>query len=374
MIYVADDGIPVVSVLMPVYNGERYLHQAVDSILGQTLTNFEFIIINDGSTDNTAEILDGYKDPRIVRLNNGKNIGLVGSLNRGLAEARGELIARMDADDVSYPDRLVEEVSFLSSHPEVGLVSTNFYLIDSRSEIIGGLGLNKLLKGEQVEWELYWGNPVVHPSVMFRASLIRSVGGYPPGYLYYAEDYALWLRLALSTKLVVLEKPLLYLRKHDLNVTRVHLHNHIDEVIGVVQTALADRLSYKPPDRCIRLVRQQAIDDPPSSLEITQSINLLVNAFKDLSARHGSERGYLHDVQKDLVRRWFYLLKMYSAPNPFQPLTALSYVLSVVSPGLLISVVGMKDLVKILLGRRLIDIVRGRGITRRTIRLEKVGN
>jgi len=113
--------VPRVSVAMAVYNGERYLRQAVDSVLAQTFCDFEFLIVDDGSTDSTPEILAGYGDRRVVVISNSQNVGLTRSLNRCLERARGEYVARMDADDVSMPTRLEKQAAYLDRHPAVGL-------------------------------------------------------------------------------------------------------------------------------------------------------------------------------------------------------------------------------------------------------------
>jgi glycosyltransferase involved in cell wall biosynthesis len=111
-------GSPKVTVLMPVFNVERYLQEAIESILNQTFSDFEFIIIHDPSTDITAEILQSFGDPRIKITNNEKILGLIESLNTGLGIARGEYIARMDSDDISLPERLEKQVNYLNAHPD----------------------------------------------------------------------------------------------------------------------------------------------------------------------------------------------------------------------------------------------------------------
>ncbi len=113
---------PEISVVMAVFNHERFVVQAVESVLNQSITDFEFIIVDDGSSDGTSTILDTCHDPRIVRLRNESNIGLTRSLNRGLQAVRGSFIARQDADDISLPDRLERQVAFMHEHPDVGLV------------------------------------------------------------------------------------------------------------------------------------------------------------------------------------------------------------------------------------------------------------
>lgn len=140
---------PKVSVVMSVYNGEKYLPETIDSILNQTFKDFEFIIINDGSTDKTAKILTSYDDPRI-RIFNQENMGLTKSLNRAISLAKGEYIARMDADDISYPERLKKQVDYLNKNPDIGLVGSKYIRIDKRGrkidEINVPIGTDNILK------------------------------------------------------------------------------------------------------------------------------------------------------------------------------------------------------------------------------------
>lgn len=194
-----------VSILMSVYNGEKYLKQAVDSILGQTFGDFEFIVVDDASTDGTAAVLDSYADVRIVRVKNAERTGLANSLNKGLSIAQGEYIARQDADDFSLPNRLEHEVKFLDEHPDIGLVGTAcFQFSDSGM----GEGLCKMPTDDQeIQYELLMRNCFIHGSVMARRSILHQVSGYNGEFLA-AQDYDLWLRLAEVTRLANLPEPL----------------------------------------------------------------------------------------------------------------------------------------------------------------------
>jgi len=182
---------PLITVLMPVYNAERDLRQAVDSILGQTFTDFEFLIIDDGSTDASYQILASYNDSRIRLQRNEKNIGLVATLNKGIELARGVYIARMDNDDISLPNRLAEQYA-LSEIQSADIVGCKFNVIDSTGEH---------LKKVQVplfpdEFTVCLANtvPFAHGSVMFRRSfLVDNKLQYGPGL--YSEDYDLWIRM-----------------------------------------------------------------------------------------------------------------------------------------------------------------------------------
>ena len=215
---------PKVSVVMSVYNGERYLRQAVDSILNQTFTDFEFIIVDDGSTDDTPAFLDSYTDPRIVRLKNNACIGLTRSLNRGLVVAQGAYIARQDADDISLPARLEQQVKFLDSHPTVGLVGTRREEIDEqgRTLVVRELPCDDLY----IRAWLLWRVPFTHGSILARSSLLRLLGGYREVFDT-TQDYDLWLRLAECTQLANLPEGLYRYRIHE---ERIGSRKHDDSI------------------------------------------------------------------------------------------------------------------------------------------------
>ncbi|QQS26905.1 glycosyltransferase [bacterium] len=181
---------PLVSVVMSVYNGEKYLREAIDSILNQIFTDFEFIIINDGSTDDTLKIIKDYKDPRIVLISR-KNKGLVASLNEGIKKARGKYIARMDADDISLPERFEKQVEYLEGHPEIDLVASQiqtFY--NNRDELI----VYKPITSYEIYYLLGAGSIIAHPSVIMRKNAVKKTGLYKQA-MWPAEDYDLWSRI-----------------------------------------------------------------------------------------------------------------------------------------------------------------------------------
>jgi len=181
---------------MSVYNGERFLRQAVDSILNQTFTDFEFIVVNDGSTDGTAEILSGYAETDLrLRVVTQENRGLIKSLNRAIGVARGEYIARMDADDISMPERLAIQVCWLDTHPQIAVLGTRYDEIDENGRVVRRG--NRCVGSTLVERALLQGNSSVfcHGSIMFRRVCFEHVGGYRKQFKH-AEDYDLWLRMA----------------------------------------------------------------------------------------------------------------------------------------------------------------------------------
>ena len=206
---------PKVTVLMSVYNGEKYLQEAIDSILRQTFKDFEFLIINDGSTDKTGEILESYNNPRIKIINNEKNIGLTKSLNKGLRLARGEYIARQDADDISMPERLEKEVEFLEMHQDYAVVGTFAKIINENSEIL--YFLERPVEDLKIREIFKKDNCIIHGSSMIRRACLSDTGFYNE-LIIRSQDYELWLRLSKKYRLANIPKYLYIWRKHDENI------------------------------------------------------------------------------------------------------------------------------------------------------------
>lgn len=206
---------PGVSVIMPVHNSVRYLRQAVSSILSQSFTDFEFIIVDDASTDGTREILDCFQDNRIQVLNNTTNIGIARSLNRGVQAARGRYIARMDGDDVASPDRLARQVAFLDHHPDITLVGSWARLWGRSLPLLQ----KKPVGCEAVRAALLFDTPFVHPSVVFRRDrMLREQLFYDPTFVR-AQDYDLWSRMSDKCLMDNIPLPLLRFRIHKQSAT-----------------------------------------------------------------------------------------------------------------------------------------------------------
>ncbi len=193
---------------MSVYNGERFLAEAIESILTQTWTDFEFVIIDDGSTDSTAQILRDFekKDARIRIITNEKNFGLTKSLNMGIAVATGEYIARMDADDISFPTRLEKQMAFLNDHPNIVVVGTGTEIIDA-----DGKRMRSIATPKAIQTRLPKRNCLVHGSLLIRKEALQDVGGYDES-IRYAQDYDLLLRLLDGSNIAVIDEPLYALR------------------------------------------------------------------------------------------------------------------------------------------------------------------
>lgn len=196
---------PKLSIIMSVYNEEKYLREAIDSILNQTFRDFEFFIINDCSTDSSREIILSCPDQRIRLIDNTVNIGLTCSLIKGLQLAEGEHIARQDADDISLPGRLEKQVDFLRQNATVGLVGTSPIVINEEGKYLFVIPV--LTGPKELKKELEKGNQFTHGSVVFRKKCIEQVGSYRKEFKV-AQDYDLWLRLSKSFDLANIAEPL----------------------------------------------------------------------------------------------------------------------------------------------------------------------
>jgi len=272
---------PIVSVLMSVYNGSRYLPAAIESILGQTFSDFEFIIIDDGSTDDSASIIKGYDDPRIVLISNTTNIGLTKSLNKGLRLARGRYIARQDADDISYPHRLAWEKAFLDQHDEVVLVSGEMEFIDESNEVFHRprLAAPPLL----VKWYLLFYNRIGgHSQVMFRKEPVLSLGGYDESYRY-SQDYALWLRLAEEWDLAILDDVIIRYRcAHATSITQTRKEEQLFYALRAAKRHV-ELLLHRPISletmQILRTFWENGRLSPRQTLQAQKTIRAIYRAF-----------------------------------------------------------------------------------------------
>lgn len=205
---------PKISVIMPVYNAGKYLREAIDSILNQTFSDFEFLIYNDGSTDDSDEIIKSYIDPRIKYAKIKKNAGYVVLLNKGIEEARGEFIARMDADDISLPFRFEEQLKFMKENDEIGICGSWIEQFGNHSAIVNLPSTNL-----DINTSLFYGTPFSHPSVMIRGSVLRDNNLFYDNHYLFAEDYELFERMSLFTQAANITKVLLKYRLHGTQVS-----------------------------------------------------------------------------------------------------------------------------------------------------------
>jgi glycosyltransferase involved in cell wall biosynthesis len=230
------------SVLMPVYNAERYVAEAVESILAQTYSDFEFLIINDGSTDGSLKILRRYErqDSRI-RLISRANTGYVVALNEMLDLARGEYIARMDADDMALPERFARQVDYLRANPECLAVGSMVLLVDAEGEPLRPFFVNNLTHEEIDRAHLSGkGGALAHPAAMMRCAALRAIGGYHTD-AFPVEDLDLFLRLAERGRLANLPEVLLHHRRHSAAIGYTHLEQRQRMQVKVLREAYRRR-------------------------------------------------------------------------------------------------------------------------------------
>lgn len=215
--------VPAVSVILPAYNCEKYIAKAIESVLQQTLADLEFIIINDGSTDRTEEIIRSFSDSRILYQTNITNKGLVFTLNKGIDIATGRYIARMDGDDICLPERLAKQKNFLDLNKDIVVTASTIEFINDQEEKTGSWELDRqTITSAQIKKTLLKQNCIAHPTVMMRSEIIKQLKY--KEYQKNIEDYDLWLRLLnRGYKIGKIGEPLLLYRIHDASVTSVYL-------------------------------------------------------------------------------------------------------------------------------------------------------
>jgi glycosyltransferase involved in cell wall biosynthesis len=224
---------------MAVHDGERHLRAAVESILTQTLADFELVVVDDGSTDSTPAILASYDDPRIRVVRNEVNLGLVRSLNRGLAETRGGYVARQDADDRSSPERLALQVTHLERRPELALLASAYRRIDEAGRESGDRPVP--LETTAIRWRLLFLNAFAHSSVMVRRDVVLALGGYDEA-IRYGEDYDLWSRVAEQHEVAALPERLVDYRRSASSMTTARDGDDPADEVAAISRRNVDRI------------------------------------------------------------------------------------------------------------------------------------
>lgn len=277
---------PYVSVVMPAYNAEKYLREAIDSILTQTFDNFELIIINDGSTDNTEAIIQSYSDPRIVYLKNEQNAGICVTLNKGLDAAHGRYIVRMDSDDISLPHRLAIQVDYMDKNPNVGVAGCRverFYDDD-------------ILKHDfppseedfyQCKADLLLATCVAHPATIIRKSVLDKHNLRYDDFFRGMEDYQLWWKISQHTFITNIPRVLLKYRIHKGQVTQAPL---TEEFISRHKIFIEQRLTdigIKPSSQDIEaILRYEISTSSYDDTALESLIQCLRKILKQIKSDH----------------------------------------------------------------------------------------
>jgi glycosyltransferase involved in cell wall biosynthesis len=296
--------------VLPVYNAGNFLQEAVKSILDQTYTDFELIIINDCSTDNSAAILDRFNDPRIRLFSNDTNLKVVKTLNKGISLARGKYIARMDADDISHPKRFEKQVAFLEQHSEIDLCGTWVQTFGSESNV-----MRAATEHEHIKVRLFFVNPMFHPAVMFKKDSFEKFGLTYDEHYTNAEDYGLWVKAIDALKFANLPEVLLKYRIHDTNVSVFKESNKkiLDEIHYSIYTRFLKQLKVDFNDQELLMQRKLGMVNV-GKLELNELEEYLLWLKKLTVANNADgyfDAGYFRDVIFSYI---LYLVKQTTTP------------------------------------------------------------
>ncbi|WJS95137.1 glycosyltransferase [Flavobacterium johnsoniae] len=306
---------PKITVLMPVYNCELYIKEALESILNQTFSDFELLIIDDASSDSTVSIIKNYNDSRLRLIEKDKNSGITNSLNYGLSIARGEYIARMDGDDISFPERFEKQVAFLDANPEIILCGTNYKVIGKNENII----LPEC--NESIKIRLLRDNCIAHPSVMMRRQkLIESSVLYDP-IKESAEDYDLWVRLLAFGKLYNLQDFLLQYRVHEMQISKKRQKQQNESALEC-RIKMIDYLNFSFHKEETLLLKKFVSCDTDFGYDEVQKIftlkEKLVAGNSKLFFNNDELKKYLTELEIGILKKYFIARQKYSPAIFFQ--------------------------------------------------------
>lgn len=244
---------PAISVVMPLYRSQKFLKEAIESVLQQTFGDFEFLILVDNATDETVNILHEYKksDSRIkIYYNDG--IGLINSLNLGFKEANGKYFVRMDSDDICLPTRLEKQYQYMEKHPEIGILGTSFEIINDSGNTT--CIFQPVKNPKVIKWRLIFDNCLTHSSVIIRSSIIEKIGYYRLD-AKHAEDYDLWVRASHVTNIANHPDVLMKYRIHDESVSSIMLDHQENIVKELVYNNINNLLDYNATEENIFDIR-----------------------------------------------------------------------------------------------------------------------
>jgi glycosyltransferase involved in cell wall biosynthesis len=323
-------GTPEVTVLMAVYNGMPYLPDAMESILGQSFGDFEFLIVNDCSTDDTREVILSYADSRIRLIDNETNIKQTRSLNKGLQLAQGQLVARMDDDDFSYPARIEKQVTFLRNEPEVAALGSNLRFIDETGKPIGYWSFPE--RDIALRWMQLFYNPISNGVVMFRKEAIwDQLNGYNPEVII-GQDWELWGRVLERYKVGSLPEVLLDVRKHKEQETAKAKELILSESCDISMANAVHILRASPETENwvsdLHLLPHLAFERRKDNVH--QFLHVLQEAHGRFCALYPEAKDDLH-VQKILALRYFEAAENAGLSGLFLALKLISQAFSLIS-------------------------------------------
>jgi len=301
----------LISVILPVYNAEKYVKEAIQSILNQTYPHFELLVINDGSIDNSLQIINSFEDNRIVLINNPENLGLIDTLDIGIRKSKGDYIARMDADDISLPQRFEKQIEFLNLNPDIDILGTSFEIFGHENKIS-----NTISKSKQIEIELYFNNVICHPSVMMRADSIMKNNLFFEKQYIHNEDWAFWLSaiqkgLKISNLNIVLLKYRLEGQNISINNSSTAFERHGDLYAHFIKDLFKES--------SIKMIQlHQTISRPATVLYKNSIINLYFDKLKVSFLKKGYSNYDIDTVFNKMKMKLFYKIADLNKLNAFQ--------------------------------------------------------
>ncbi|MDQ3392691.1 MAG: glycosyltransferase [Bacteroidota bacterium] len=289
-----------VTVLMPVYNAGVYLRDSIESILNQSFEDFEFLIINDGSSDESEAVIKSYNDPRIRTLNNEKNLGLIATLNKGLSLAKGQFIVRQDADDISMPHRLELQVDIMNKNPDLLLLSSNAIIINNNSEFIGESNLPE--EEIALRFRMMFKCGIFHTSTIFRKKSLEDYNlKYDPLYPH-TEDYKLWSELSRHGKLYVMRDKLVKYRAHQESISSLNKSKQEEIAAKVVRENIKEigvEVSLQEAKRLRGLFRSTGMNRK----YLQNDIKLLLKIINKFEQKYKGHKNYDSSEILDFLKR-----------------------------------------------------------------------
>lgn len=280
-----------VSVILPVYNCHRFVGSAIKSILNQTYPNLELIIINDGSTDESEQVIKSFTDSRIIYLSNEQNIGLINTLNKAISFATGDFIARMDADDIAHPLRIEKQLLFLTKTKHPSIVGCDILLIDKNNTIFK-VPRTQLSTDKENHWAKYRKCPIHHPTVMFHRKILISSDPIYNIKDNHIEDYAAWMRLNANFSIYNINEYLLFYRVHGSSITSNHNDSQISNTVQMLKSYYFNLNNNTYSENCIKSILFLRVAGNRNFFECVNEIKRL---FNDYSKIYGSNLSILSD-------------------------------------------------------------------------------
>lgn len=290
---IKDEKYPLVSVILPVYNGEKYLGETIQSILDQTYTNFEFIILNDCSTDDSEKIIMSFNDVRIRYYKNESNLKLIQTLNKGIALSKGKYLVRIDADDIAHLNRIEIQVDFLEKNPDYIVVGSNVQLIKNNQLVEEFIEYFEHDVDIKFAMTLYC--PFIHPSVILRkAVLVECQITFDSSYIH-AEDYALWIKLSKYGKFHNINQVLLKYRIHDDQISSMFKDFQIKQMRKIQIDYISENFPFLEKNEIVFIFFGEGISD------INVVINKLERIFFDKRLNSNAKKRFVSKKFKNLV-------------------------------------------------------------------------